>query len=59
MSEDNLEILREKMREEGFSEQEIKNYEIKIILSQEDFEREIMQDKDIEFVSYEDYFEQD
>ena len=59
MSEDNLKILREKMREEGFSEQEIKNYEIKIILSQEDFEREIMQDKDIEFVSYEDYFEQD
>jgi len=59
MSEENLDRLRETMRKEGFSEQEIKNYEIKMILSQENFEREIMQDKDIELVSYEDYFEQD
>ena len=58
MTEENLEILKEKMREEGFSEEEIKNFEIKIILSEDlDSENEI-ENENVEIVSYEEFFKE-
>jgi len=55
MSEKNLEILKQKMKEEGFTEEEIKNFEIKIILS-EDLDSKEENENEVEIVSFEEYF---
>ena len=55
-----MDKILEYMRQEGFNEEEIKNFEIKMLLNskEKDFEQE-EDDNNIEIVSYEEYFSEE